>query len=72
MAAAISVGLAVTSHDPSVLNVSTFDNVSVTTALPPGWTSQDVGETGLAGTATFANGVFTVSGAGSDIWGTAD
>jgi RHS repeat-associated protein len=41
-------------------------------ALPSGWSHGDVGTVGLTGSATFANGVFTVSGAGSQIYGTAD
>jgi hypothetical protein len=36
------------------------------------WTDADVGATGLAGNASYANGVFTVKGAGPQIWGTAD
>jgi hypothetical protein len=50
---------------------------SFTTAAPGGglpapWVSQDVGATGLAGSASFAGGVFTVNGSGADIWGNAD
>jgi hypothetical protein len=41
-------------------------------ALPPGWTDQDIGSPGLAGSATYANGLWTVTGGGADIWGTAD
>lgn len=40
--------------------------------VPAPWTNQDVGATGQPGSASFANGVFTVSGAGADIWGTQD
>jgi YD repeat-containing protein len=40
--------------------------------IPTGWLDQDVGAVGLAGNATFANGVFTIQGAGADIYGTAD
>jgi regulation of enolase protein 1 (concanavalin A-like superfamily) len=40
--------------------------------LPTGWESSDIGSTGLAGFATSVNGIFTVKGAGTDIWGTAD
>ncbi len=40
--------------------------------LPSPWQSQDVGATGLAGTSLYGSGTFTISGAGSDIWGTAD
>jgi len=39
---------------------------------PAPWTSQDVGSTGQTGSASFASGVFTVAGAGADIWGTTD
>ena len=41
-------------------------------SLPEGWTSDDIGATGLAGSAALANGTLTLSGAGSDIWGTVD
>ncbi len=40
--------------------------------LPPPWLDQDVGQVGVAGSATYANGTFTVKGAGQQIWGTAD
>jgi len=46
-------------------------NFSVT-ALPSGWLDLDVGSVGTAGSATYANGTFTVSGAGSQIFGAAD
>ena len=77
-------GLIVCSHSGS-LNTSTFDNVTVTGGAPPPppppppppgvpspWVSQDVGAASPAGSASFSNGVFTVNGAGADIWGTAD
>ena len=41
-------------------------------ALPSPWLHQDVGSVGVAGSASFSSGVFTVAGAGSDIWGAAD
>jgi hypothetical protein len=37
-----------------------------------GWTDGDIGSTGVAGSASFANGTFTVAGAGAEIFGTAD
>jgi hypothetical protein len=40
--------------------------------LPTGWLDQDLGQVGVAGSATFANGTFTVKGAGTSTWGTAD
>ena len=41
-------------------------------AVPPPWSTADVGQVGLPGGASLANGTFTVAGAGADIWGTAD
>jgi regulation of enolase protein 1 (concanavalin A-like superfamily) len=49
-------------------NSSTF----TVTALPSGWTDADVGTVGLAGSASYANNVFTVKGAGTGEGGTAD
>ena len=40
--------------------------------LPAGWAAQDVGDTGATGSSSYANGVYSVSGAGADVWGTAD
>jgi hypothetical protein len=40
--------------------------------LPFPWMSQDVGTVGVPGSATYSNGVFSVTGSGSDIWNTAD
>lgn len=40
--------------------------------LPSPWQQADVGSVGVAGNATYSNGTFTVSGSGSDIWGSAD
>src|SRR5262249_6304895 len=66
--------LVVTSHDPSLLNTATFDNVAVASGsgVPTPWTSGDVGATGVAGTASYGAGTFTVRGAGADVWGSAD
>jgi regulation of enolase protein 1 (concanavalin A-like superfamily) len=41
-------------------------------ALPEGWRHNDVGRIGAGGAATFDGSTFTVTGAGVDIWGTAD
>jgi phosphatidylserine/phosphatidylglycerophosphate/cardiolipin synthase-like enzyme/regulation of enolase protein 1 (concanavalin A-like superfamily) len=42
--------------------------------FPAGWSHQDVGAVGAAGSASFntATATFVVKGAGADIWGTAD
>jgi N-acetylneuraminic acid mutarotase/regulation of enolase protein 1 (concanavalin A-like superfamily) len=79
MAAGVSIGLAVCSHNTGYINTSTFDNVTITAGggggggvLPTPWVDNDIGAVGLAGNASFASGTFTVQGAGADIWGTAD
>jgi RHS repeat-associated protein len=41
-------------------------------ALPPGWTDGDIGTVGLAGSASYSNGTFTVSSAGTQVWGASD
>lgn len=41
-------------------------------SLPSGWSTADIGSPQVAGSATYANGKFTVIGAGSDIWGATD
>ncbi len=40
--------------------------------LPDGWSHQDIGSPGAAGSAVASGGVFTVAGAGADVWGTSD
>jgi regulation of enolase protein 1 (concanavalin A-like superfamily) len=45
---------------------------SAQTPLPAGWSAADVGATGATGSSTFANGVYSVTGAGADVWGTSD
>jgi hypothetical protein len=40
--------------------------------LPAPWLDQDIGAVGPAGSASFANGVFTVNASGQFIWSTAD
>ena len=41
-------------------------------SLSAGWTSGDIGNPLAAGAASVANGTYTVTGGGSDIWGRAD
>lgn len=66
------VGLAVTSHDNTTLNTATFDNLSI--GAPLAWTAADVGTVGTSGSTAInhATGEFTVNGAGSNIYGSAD
>ena len=58
-----SAAVSITVNDPAPLPAG---------ALPSPWSSQDIGAVGPAGSATFANGTFTVKGAGADIWYYAD
>jgi hypothetical protein len=51
---------------------STEVSASLPGALPPQFTSADIGSPSPAGSASFCGGQFTVSGGGADIWGTAD
>jgi regulation of enolase protein 1 (concanavalin A-like superfamily) len=81
----VYVGLGVSSHDATRLATATFDNVTVRSVsapppppppppstVPAPWSAQDVGAVGAAGSATASNGIFTVKGAGADVWGAAD
>src|SRR5262249_78738 len=40
--------------------------------LPSGWSQGDIGSVGVSGSGSYANGTFTVQGAGTQIWGTPD
>src|SRR6202040_2459507 len=75
----VYIGLGVSSGSTSRLATATFDSVSINPTgapapqpLPAGWLDQDVGQVGIAGGATYANRTFTVNGAGTSAWGTAD
>jgi regulation of enolase protein 1 (concanavalin A-like superfamily) len=88
MSADVHIGLGVSSHDATRLASATFDNVTVRTVsapppppppppppsptLPDPWKAQDIGAVGTSGSATASNGTFTVTGAGADVWGSAD
>ena len=45
---------------------------SASASLPAGWSDADIGSPALAGSASYDNGLWTVTGGGSDIWNTAD
>jgi len=71
MASNMYVGLPVCSKVSGTLCTTTVDNVSVI-QLPSPWNHADVGTTGATGNASYNGGIFTISGAGADIWGSAD
>gem|GEM_PF-5561678 len=60
------VGLAVCSRNSTALTTATFDSVWSS------WKSGDIGTVGTAGSASELGGTFTMTGAGSDLGGTAD
>ena len=80
MGATIYVGLAVTSHHSYATATASFSDVSVTgttsgslsPAVPAPWATRDLGGPALAGAAAVANGTFSVTGAGFDVWGSSD
>jgi enterochelin esterase-like enzyme/fibronectin type 3 domain-containing protein len=47
-------------------------SVTPTVAVPSPWLTRDIGAGGLAGGASFTNGIFTVTGCGADIWDPSD
>ncbi len=59
-------------HSPHEVALSGVGVSSSPRTLPAPWTSQDVGQVSAAGSATVSNGVFTVKGAGADIWNAGD
>jgi hypothetical protein len=63
-------GIAVTSHDNAQLATATVDNLTIGIQRI-GWDSQPVGSV-TNGSASELNGVWSIAGAGGDIWSTAD
>jgi regulation of enolase protein 1 (concanavalin A-like superfamily) len=45
---------------------------TVSAALPAGQQSADVGGPAIHGSATYGSGIYTIKGAGADVWGAAD
>lgn len=77
MTGPVTIGLFDTSHNIGEDSTAAFDHVSVTAPTAPGplpspWVDSDVGSPAIAGSASYANGVFTVNGNGADIYGTSD
>jgi regulation of enolase protein 1 (concanavalin A-like superfamily) len=72
------IGVAVTSNNPSDLASASFSSSTFGSPLPPTstlptpWSSRDIGTPAISGAASAAGGVFTVTGAGVDIWAATD
>jgi regulation of enolase protein 1 (concanavalin A-like superfamily) len=54
----------------SVPDIGAYERVVA--SMPSGWSFADIGAVGKAGSTSWSNGVWTVAGAGADIWGTVD
>jgi hypothetical protein len=69
----VYAGLAITSHNPGVLASAVVSNVSITPrGLPSGQQTSDIGSPAIAGSTSYANGTYTITGAGIDIQGSSD
>src|SRR5258708_28054096 len=60
------------SPGPFLVFIAVLALIGDAPAFASGWTSVDIGDVGLAGSATETSGVWTVHGAGGDILGTAE
>ena len=81
MGATVLIGLGVSSHSTTAAATAMFDQVAITsgtpvspTPLPSGWSQQDVGSVGVAGSGAFntGTGTFVGKGSGADVGGIAD
>jgi uncharacterized repeat protein (TIGR01451 family) len=79
MTGPVDIGLFDISHRGTVLGTAAFDHVTLTKVPVPGplpapWQDTDVGSPAIAGSAgyTAKTSLFTVNGAGTDIFGTSD
>jgi VCBS repeat-containing protein len=68
-----TVTVTITGTSGSLTNTTTIAlTVKVAPNLPPGWSDADVGSVGTAGSASYANGTFTVKASGKWIYDVAD
>jgi hypothetical protein len=74
-------GLAATSHNVNAVSTVTMDTVTLSSSPPPpppppgcpaSWNCADIGGPAPAGSQSLSNGVWTLQGAGADIYGAAD
>jgi regulation of enolase protein 1 (concanavalin A-like superfamily) len=77
LGSAAYVGIAVTSHNTSALTSADVSQVKISTStasgsLPSGQQGADIGSPAIKGSVSYNSGSYTVSGAGADIWDTAD
>jgi glucose/arabinose dehydrogenase len=55
-----------------LVSIPLLITVSAWADLPAGWSDADIGSPGMAGSAGYTNGTWTVGGGGADIWNAAD
>jgi len=65
-------GPLVVSVTPTMNDSNPVTFTVTTQPLPAGWLDQDIGQVGVTGSASYANPTFTVNGAGTSVWSTAD
>jgi regulation of enolase protein 1 (concanavalin A-like superfamily) len=66
------VGIAVTARGTNQRAQSDISSVALSGGFPSGQSHQDIGSPSPAGSATYNQGQYTITSAGSDIWGTSD
>jgi hypothetical protein len=72
LSSTVEVGIVALRNGGTGRTRATVSNVALTDPSAPAWTNADVGLVGSPGSFTATGGAFTVRGAGTDIWGTAD
>jgi len=65
-------GYLVVSVAPDMNDSNPVDFTVTAQPLPSGWLDADVGQVGVDGTASYANGVFAITGAGTNLFGTTE
>jgi hypothetical protein len=66
------VGMYICSHNASTLCAGTIDNFSITPAPTYRLADADIGAPSLMGSSNLINGVWNLTGCGSDIWNSTD
>jgi len=66
------IGIFITAHNSGAIGTGTIDNFSISPAPTYQLQNRDIGSPVLMGCANLLSGVWTISGSGADIWGTAD
>jgi regulation of enolase protein 1 (concanavalin A-like superfamily) len=70
MSDTVEAGVALTSHQEAAAATATFSGVFV--PVYPRWSAADIGATGLSGSQVVGADRIEVTGAGADVWSTAD